>query len=502
MANDPVSHRRPPTWARIVIGLLLAVVSAVLLTLAFPPYGLWPLIWVGFIPLLIAQYRVLPRQVSSLASAVAVGGWLGGYLIPIFGGSGTYMVGLPLVIGVLSFLFDRGARAFHQRTGYCWFVLQGTAAWVGIEMIRSFVPIMGTWAFVANTLYNQAWLIQPVSVFGIFGLGVLVMLVNYTLGLGALWLFDRRWRPDAEISSPDARLVRRWLVGVGGVLVAWVVLSLLLLRPATTPTVRVAALHLDDGGPPLGRAVSQFEAQTRQAAQQGAQLIVWPEGSIDGDPQEERSADFQALAAETGAHLVLGYVVDVEDGLWRNEATVLAPSGEFLGVYGKDHPVVFGGEMNTSLGIYPVYETPFGRLATIICYDLDFTDTARRMARNGAQIIAVPSHDWPAIAAKHYTHLVFRAVENRVAMVKSDGSGNDSVIVDPYGRIVERAVTPGGEEVLLVADVPLGTGDSLAVRLGDWVGWLCLAGLAFFIVLDPVTKRKARRDALSERTAE
>jgi len=38
--------------------------------------------------MLVAQFRVMPRKVSSLASAIAIGGWLGGYLTPIFAGNG------------------------------------------------------------------------------------------------------------------------------------------------------------------------------------------------------------------------------------------------------------------------------------------------------------------------------------------------------------------------------------------------------------------------------
>ncbi len=74
-------------------------------------------------------------------------------------------------------------------------------------------------------------------------------------------------------------------------------------------------------------------------------------------------------------------------------------------------------------------------------------------------------------------------------MMKSD-SAWDSAIVDPYGRVLEWAVTPQGSQATLVADVPLGTADSLYVKLGDWVGWLCLAGLIFFTVFMPVTMRR------------
>jgi len=488
-------------WTRIGSGTLLAVVSAILLTLSFPPYNLWPLIWIGFVPMLIAQFRVMPRKLSSLASAITIGGWLGGYLTPIFAGSGLYMTWLPLLIAVISYLADSGVRAFHERTGYRWFAAYGALNWVGFEMIRGFIPIMGTWGFVANTLYSQPWLIQPVSVFSIFGLGLLIMFVNYGLGLGTLYLFDRRWKLDADLPSLPTRTVRAWTLGVVAALVAWIALSLALFRIPNTPTVRVAALHYDAGVPWSG--VDKFSELTRQAAQNGAQIIVWPEIAIQGDPQVTNTTAFRQLAAETGAYLNLGYVVQVTERVWRNETTVLSPDGQFLGVYGKDHPVVFAGETSPTRGTYPVYDTPLGKIGTIICYDLDFTDTARKITRNGAQLILVPSHDWPAIATKHYSHLVFRAIENRVSMVKADNSGNDSAIIDPYGRIIAAAITPGGDKTgqAVIADVPLGSGDSLAVRLGDWTGWIALGGMAFFIIYDPVTKARAKRNQPSGHTS-
>lgn len=486
------SHKN--SWIRVGSGIILSVTSAILLTLSFPPYNLWLFIWVGFVPMLVAQFRVMPRKLSSLASAITVGGWLGGYLVPIFAGSGLYMTWLPLVIGGITLFADSGVRAFHERTGYRWFVWHGAFNWVGIEMIRSFIPIMGTWAFVANTLYGQPWLIQPVSIFSIFGLGLLIMFVNYGLGLGALYLFDTRWKLDSDAPLIARRSVRNWGFGLLAVLVAWTGLSLALLRTPATATVRVAALHYDSGTPIWG-SVEKFNALTRQAAQRGAQIVVWPEIAIEGDPQVTNTAEFRQLAAETNAYLALGYFVKVTEQVWRNETTVLTPGGQFLGVYGKDHPVTFAGESSPTRGTYPVYDTPLGKIGTIICYDLDFTDTARKITRNGAQLILVPSHDWPAIATMHYTHLVFRTVENRVAIVKADDSGNDSAIIDPYGRVIVAAITPGGDKTgqVVIGNVPLGTGDSPAVRLGDWTGWIALAGMAFFIIYGPVMKARAKR---------
>ncbi|MBN2389776.1 MAG: hypothetical protein JXR84_03575 [Anaerolineae bacterium] len=400
------------------------------------------------------------------------------------------MAYLPLIVAGISLLVDNGARRFHARTDFRWFLLQGIVAWVGIELIRIFIPIAGTWGFVAYTLHSQPWLIQPASIFGIFGVSALIILVNYALGLGALRLWDRRWPLDDAMPTPTLHLTRRWLIVAGATLGVWTGLSLILLFAPEGPTVRVAAIQpaaspIISANQDKATLVAQLHArmveQTREAAAQGAQVIVWPEGALQYDPQVQDPLELAALARETGTYLVIGYVVDVTEHVFRNEATVISPDGAFLGIFGKDHPVVFGGETSPTRGTYPVYETPFGVLGTIICYDLDFTDTARKLTRQGAQLIAVPSNDWPGIAYKHYTHVVFRAVENRAAMVKADG-GYDSAVVDPRGRVLALATHPEGGEATLVADVPLGNGNSLAARLGDWFGWLCLAGMAFFTV--------------------
>ena len=111
---------------------------------------------------------------------------------------------------------------------------------------------------------------------------------------------------------------------------------------------------------------------------------------------------------------------------------------------------------------------------------MDYTDTARKLAAQGAQLIGVPSNDWGSIADKHFTHVVFRAVENRVAMVKADG-GFDSAVIDPYGQILALAAYPQGGEATLVADVQIGDGKgTISSLLGDWTGWLGLAGMIFF----------------------
>ncbi len=477
---------------RLLLGLGLASLSGGLLVLAYPPYNLWLLAWVALLPMLLAQFWLMPARLSSLASATTMGLWGLGYFGPVFGGSGLYMEWLPLAIFLIALLGDMGLRAFHERTGYRYFVWQGVSNWVGIEMIRGFVPIAATWGFIAYTQHTQPWLIQPVSVFSIYGMSALIVLVNFVLGQGLLGLLHK----EAPLSPLR---VRRWLWAGGLALLGWVALSLWLYRPEAG-TLRVAAIQpptspilaQNRGETALAEAtLARMKAHTLEAARQGARLIVWPEGAFTFDPQTEDRLGLVALARESRAYLVVGYVVVVGERIFRNEATVISPEGQFLGVYGKDHPVIFAGETSPTRGTYPVYPTSIGRLATLICYDLDFTDTARKMARRGAQVVAVPSQDWATIADKHYTHLVFRAVENRLSMVKADG-GFDSAILDPWGRVRSLASFPQGGEATLVAEVPLGRANAPAVRLGDWVGWLGLLGLVGFAVADPLSRRKRK----------
>lgn len=123
---------------------------------------------------------------------------------------------------------------------------------------------------------------------------------------------------------------------------------------------------------------------------------------------------------------------------------------------------------------------------------MDFTDTPRELALRGAKLIAVPSSDWRAIASKHYTFAVFRALETGASFVKSEYS-RDSAIVDPYGRIVASLVTPNGSEGVLVGDVSLRSGVPLAARWGDWVAWLCVLAVALRAIRT-LTLRLGRAD--------
>jgi len=488
-------------FVRIGIGIGLGLLTAGMLILAFHPYNLWPLAFVALVPMLVAAYRVLPLKWSGIAQAVGIGGWLLVYLTAMFGNNpaGQVIQIVVLVILVSQLFAVPGIRRFHERSGYRWFVFQGVADWVGVEMIRSFIPPINTHAFIAQTMYTQPWMLQPISIFSIYGLSIVLMLVNFALAQGMLTIFDSHWH-WGETPLVNRKTAMRWLAAAGTVLAVWIGIGQVSLASAPTdaPTIRVAAVqhnypnpgHQDtpDSQP---KRLKTLSGLTREAAQQGAQAIIWPELGLGFDPQVEHTAELQALALETNAYIFIGYGTDSQQG-WRNELVVLSPEGKFLDVYGKNHPSSPGEPPIITSGVYPVYDTPFGRLATLICNDVNYTDTSRQLALLGAQLIAVPTYESAGIALEMVAQSVLRAVENRVAVVKADGA-YAAAIIDPFGRILDlRDGSPDGAAFALVADVSLGTGNTLYSRFGDWLGWVSLAGFVFFFIYPEVIKRREK----------
>jgi len=470
---------------RVALGCALAAASAVLLTFAFSPHRAWFFVWIGFAPMLVAQHRVLPARLSALAPAIGVGGFVAGCFGGVFpAGAAWYMKALPIVVGVIVFAGSSGQRARRALSG-SW-PLEGALGWVSVELARSFIPALGTWGFLGYALFRQTWFLQPVSIFGTYGLDVLIVLVNYAIGMLIVAWLDRRSGGDDRDAREDAvvplSLAWRWCAGVGIACVLWGAASVA-VRPDGGPTVRVAALQPGVRWRELGvtaqardRAILDvLSEQTRRAGAQGAKLVVWPESALHADPQIAYRERLSALAREIGAYLFVGYRLETPAGT-RNEVVTIGPDGAFLGKYGKDHPVSFMHETSVTRGTYPTYETTLGVVGAAICADIDFTDTLRKLALRGAKVIAVPSADWLEISTKHYVLAVFRALETGAAVVKSEHS-RDSVIVDGAGAMVATAITPQGSSAVLVADVAARRGLPLAARWGDWVGWLCVGGL-------------------------
>lgn len=490
---------------RLVIGLILAIISGVMLTLAFSPYNQWYLIFIAFIPMVIAQYRILPSKYSALASGTTNMIWLALYFGPMFffvEGAPIYMKLLPVIGFLLAILTEGGFRRFQDKTGNRWLVMHGVVNWIWFEFIRTLIPGLGTWGFVGYTLWNQRWLIFPISVVGIYGLSFLIMMINYSLSTLVISLLDKKIRFESIVLIPP-KTVKMYMLISSVLLLIWTGSSLVIknsreseianqstvdvtvIQPGTT---QVAFSHPDMDKEERLTLLTEMTLKTQSFS---SDLIVWPELVLNFDPEYEFTEEIRALAETMGAYIVLPYGL-LEDGEMRNELKILSPEGRFFPLYSKIHPVTFAGEKRgPNWGAFPVHETSFGMLGAIICYDLNYTDVSRVMAKNGSQIIAVPSNDWPGIVEKQNIHLIFRAIENNVSFVKAE-TAYDSTVISPLGEIIEETISYEPVVDVINAEVKLGgTEPTIYSRLGDVVGIaMFILGFGFMWMESFVNKKK------------
>jgi apolipoprotein N-acyltransferase len=130
----------------------------------------------------------------------------------------------------------------------------------------------------------------------------------------------------------------------------------------------------------------------------------------------------------------------------------------------------------------------------MICQDANFTDVSRKLAANGAQLIADGTNEYRGDADQKVTYVTIRAVENHASLVAT-GSAHFSAVIDQNGRQVAVNVDYAGSPLVLVADVPMGSGPTMYSSIGDVLGWVALAGFAFFISFMIIVRLRARKAA-------
>ncbi len=125
------------------------------------------------------------------------------------------------------------------------------------------------------------------------------------------------------------------------------------------------------------------------------------------------------------------------------------------------------------------------RTGVAICKDLDFTSTGRTHAERDTPLLLVPARDFGDDAWLHARMAIPRGVEGGFAVARSARDGL-LTLSDDRGRVVAQASSANADAaVTLIGDWPLRRTQTLATRLGDAFGWLCLilaAGLAVNLV--------------------
>jgi predicted amidohydrolase len=224
--------------------------------------------------------------------------------------------------------------------------------------------------------------------------------------------------------------------------------------------------------------IKQIIGAIEEAANTGANLIIFPECSLAGymfasreealpfaesipGPATEKLAP---LCKELGVYVVVGLLEKDIDNLF-NAAVLIGPGG-IIGKYRKNHLPFLGVDRFVAPGDKPfeVYRTPVGNIGIEICYDIMFPESSRVMMLMGADILVVPTN-FPSDRVDDVIKYVIpaRAIENSVFVVAADRVGRErgatfaglSKIVHVSGKALSQA--SADREEIIYSEVDPGT---------------------------------------------
>jgi predicted amidohydrolase len=193
--------------------------------------------------------------------------------------------------------------------------------------------------------------------------------------------------------------------------------------------------------------VRQFVELVDRAVPEKADVIVLPEGMTvagtgkgDADVSEPvpgpTTEKLGELARRKHAYIV-GGIYEREAPAVYNTAVLIDREGRYVGKYRKVYLPREEIEAGLTPGSdYPVFRTDFGKIGIMICWDAQYADPARALARKGAEMILMPIWDGSATLTKA------RAIENHVFLVSST-YGDNSLILDPNGETLATATDSG-----------------------------------------------------------
>jgi len=482
-----------------------ALGSAILLTLAQPPFGFFPLSFLALVPLIVSLASLPPGppgrwQATLLGLVFGVTFW-GFALIwvpmvvgPFFSWAYPGYALLLVLLGGLSGLSGWATHYLYKERGLP-LGLALPLAWVGVEWIKAHFPfgLAFPWLGLSVTLSEWPELLGLAEWTGEGGVAFWLAGVN---GLVAGRILGKRSR----------RSLTHWFL-LGGVA----------LFPSVLGVARARSLPLESGprvvvvgtyvspelrGLPQAAALEAMAQVQRalQAVDPGmVDLLVLPEATVPFPLEDVEALDARkalaVVASEWNVPVVFGALGRVAsgdaEGVLTNSAYLLSPRDSRIQRYDKAR-LVPGMEAGS---YHPGSDRETFRagdwiVGPLLCYESLFGASARKSRKDGAQLLLNLSSDvWfghentllgSLFLHQHPAHLVLRAVENRISVARA-ANGGLSFLLDPLGRVISETVPPEGG--VTEAQAPIFPGMTLFSRTGDWVGpgsaLLCI--LLFFV---------------------
>jgi beta-ureidopropionase len=244
--------------------------------------------------------------------------------------------------------------------------------------------------------------------------------------------------------------------------------------------VRIALVQ-QHAGPDREDNIRRGVEALRDAARQGARLVVYPElAFLRFFPQRRRSEQaapqaetipgptteqFSALARELGV-VIVANLYERDGDKCYDSSPVIDADGSLRGVTRMIH--IMEGPCYHEQDFYhpgdhgaTVFDTAAGRLGVAICYDRHYPEYMRALALKGADLVVVPQagavDEWPPgvfeaeLQVASFQNGYFAALTNRVGAEECLTFAGESYVTDPAGHVIARA--PRGRDCILYADL-------------------------------------------------
>jgi apolipoprotein N-acyltransferase len=531
----------------------LPVFSGILLGFSFPPFHLGWLAFVGFVPLIFtmdkAENYLQALKLSYIAFLIfniIVIYWIGGWTIE---SDPFLMIGGAALVLCHPFFFTVPMLVYHfvrKRIGRL-SVFLFPFLFLSFEHVHSITEVAFPWLTVGySQSYNLAG-IQMASLTGLFGLSFQILLVNSLIYYALVLILEdsRRNRPHIAASALAALIL---IAGpeIYGEIVLHSAGKMQYPRMLKVSIVQPNIDPYEKWNGNQDEIMNVYEQETYRVTAQKPDLVVWPETAIpfyillpqlsyyrnqlqmfldrtdvtlfSGVPLAYYFSDSDSAKPSSHYDELLHRYYDAYNG-----ATLFEPHSDSYQRYGKILLVPFGeripyadavpflikplkwgvGISNWAIGRdTTVFKLMNGTtFSSVICYESVFPDYVRQFVKRGADFLVIITNDgWYGNSSGPYQHAayaVFRAVENRRAVVRSANTGI-SEFIDPYGRYIGEP-TRLDERTTLTAYVPISREATFYTEHGNWVAHISEAVSAIAILsalfLKFKTKDRPRKTA-------
>jgi apolipoprotein N-acyltransferase len=470
----------------------LSLVGGLLVALALPPWGFWPLAFVG-----IAMFETALGECPT-GRQRAARGWLfaAGWLFP--GMCWMWFLTAPGYLAAAAMFAGFHAFAAWVAPRGPWRVIGRPAAHTVAEALRFCFPFGGV--PLASLAIGQAAgpLISVVRIGGALLLTWMVFQIGFALAGPSPF--------RSQTARGRGRSQGQWQ-GVAGFFVALALLPLAAIAPdgrdsdLKSASVRVTVVqgggpqgtHAIDGG--ARQVFDRHIAATKTIVAGSTDLVVWPENVIDVPLFEgsEELSEVTAQAQRIGAPMAVGITEDDGPEHFLNAQVIVTPDGAVVSRYDKVRRVPFGEYVplrgllealgaptnlvprNAVAGTGPAYldvpafnGRPALRVGVVISWEVFFGGRGNDGVSHGGTFILNPtngsSYTWTVLQSQQIASSRLRAVEQGRWVVQASPTGF-SAFISPSGNVFGR--TSVSEQRVLSHVIIPSTGRTWYSRMGD-----------------------------------